>query len=159
MGKKNSYTLLTDPVSIFTREDIQTHLIKERVNLICEAWFESVQSGSINYMSAVRGLTDTIDKCLDDTKITKSYADSLKKHYLPLFLEYIDNKALKNAKPSGFVKMAEDSEQFLRGEGFKTAWEPENSLYREIEIMLGEYGVKKNGKSLSERGIRDWIQS
>jgi len=152
MDKKHNYTILTAPPT-------ENEINKERVNILCEAWLESIQSGSISYMSASQGLKNTLETCSERGYITEEYAHDMKKRYLPLFLDHIDSKALKNGKPSGFVKIAEDSEEILKRKGFKsTIWEPEKSLYREVERMFAEYGVKKNGKPFGKGGIRSWIE-
>lgn len=153
MDKKHNYTILTAPPT-------ENQINIERVNILCEAWLESIQSGSINYMSASQGLKNTVETCSERGYITEEYAHDMKKRYLPLFLEYIDSKALKNGKPSGFVKIAEQSYDILRGKGFNTSREHKNSLYVEIERMFKQYSIQKTkGKDLSSSGIRNWVEN
>jgi hypothetical protein len=99
-----------------------------------------------------------IYKCLEDGIITKMYADNLTKQYLPLFLPYIDNKAKRNGKPSGLVKLVEESFEPLRIRGYSTAHEHENSIYFVIAAMFEKHGVKKNGRAISHSSIRNWIE-
>ena len=145
-------TILTAPPSVeAAAEKVERQRKIDAMSILCDAWVESLESGSVSFKRAARAIGDIANVSAKNELVSQGVANRVAGESLRKCVES-ECDGPQNGRPSGLVRLVKEVSPRLYGKGFTTATSKRSeSFFAHQSAVMAEYGCV-----VSPHCVRDW---